>query len=699
MLSFANPKVAGMFFENSPKAYSMTTASEALEFLSSDADGHPSLRNTWGLHYALAMLIEGLLERVVIPYQTTESMASVSECKGNITKANTIIQNDLDNFLAFAQKREMLKDYVRSVPKEHLQSLFYSIFSLIVSYFYRSHLTASISESKTTIIFAPSIVDDEESEETGLEEWVSQDEDEGIELSWGAFIDHTAGVQWTDATQSDLLDSWSYGRRIVLSDNAATLENGLLPRGSTSKYKNAIIAPSFYNWMRKTEGIVNTSEGEYLYDYLPELIDGRLNHAAFQFMQFVLGSCCSTLAGVQVDYNIKHVTKQLVYTYEVDREGNVTLKDSTSSTTDSFLSEVSYARGVDLSFDKISEGAIGHAIWKVPHFEKNLEECTAISNDSFNITKEDNDEYQRLIANFNSAADAYQNNPTNSNNNAMIAAADALDAFEFPNSEITRNVELTIFTEATAVTNDSDIDSELQDPDGKLEGTLTSYVRFPVIEFLSAESQGKWPASCILESGYVKRLGGLSTFSAIDNVRCFTKGQTSYEPTREVDNTRKLYSYKEEVASPDSPSEVDDLIIGITEKVVEEIPSLVQAWDSCTELLPVFTPTGHAMSCHGEPRAPSIVLHYNLKKSGELYSGERTPYKITLASTGEEIWNIVDEPLQNDELSFQSDYSVTLSSQYITTPTCQEDLRIKMPERVILNAEWDWKSFPVADEE
>lgn len=695
MLSFVNPKVTGMFFENSPKAYSMTTASEALEFLSSDAVGNPSLRNTWGLHYALAMLIEGLLERVIIPYQTTESMASVSECKGNITKDNTIIQSDLDDFLAVAQKRELLKDYIRCVPKEHIHALFDAIMSLLVSYFFRNYLTAYLSDGKMTVIFAPSVATDNEKEETGLEEWIPLDADEGLNLSWGAFIDHAAGVEWTDATQSNLLDSWSFGRHISLSDNAATLENGLLPRGFSSKYKNAIIAPSFYNWMRKTEGIVDTSEGEYLYDYLPELIDGRLNHAAFQFMKFALGSCCSTLAGVQVDYKIKHVTKQLVYTYEVDREGNVTLKDSTSSTTDSFLSKVSYARGVDLLFDKITDGATGLAIWKVPHFEKNLEECTAISSDSFNITKEDNDEYQRLIANFNSAADEYQNNPTNSNNNAMVSAADALDAFDFPNSEITRNLKLTVFTEATAVINENDITSQSQESEDNMEGKLISYVTYPVSSDLGVESKGQWPASCILESGYVKELGGLSTFFAKDNVRCFTKGQNSYESTREVENHQKLYSYKTEVSTPISSSDVDDLIIGMTGKVLEEIPSLVQAWDSCKELLPVFTPTGHEMTSFGEPSPPDIVLHYNLKKSGELYSGERTPYKITLSDTGEEIWNIADEPLQNDELIVQSDYAVTSTSQYMTAPTCKEDLSISMPERVILNAKWDWKSLPV----
>lgn len=73
----------GRFFAARPKAYAIATATDVDRILQpGEYSVGPQLRNTWPLHAALAALVEGVIERMVLITQTTDTLPGVAAWNG-----------------------------------------------------------------------------------------------------------------------------------------------------------------------------------------------------------------------------------------------------------------------------------------------------------------------------------------------------------------------------------------------------------------------------------------------------------------------------------------------------------------------------------------------------------------------------------------------------------------------------------------
>ena len=126
-MTFPVPRVSGVFLSLPPRVSGAVTDGSATHYL---LDGRPRrLRNHLGFHAAVAEFVDALLERAVIPYQTTQSLPSLSvlptaDFPGCGHTPTLYAPVSFEPAIADSEKRAMLGHEKRLAPLEFWRAMF-----------------------------------------------------------------------------------------------------------------------------------------------------------------------------------------------------------------------------------------------------------------------------------------------------------------------------------------------------------------------------------------------------------------------------------------------------------------------------------------------------------------------------------------------------------------------------------------------
>jgi len=350
-MSFSAPLAAdrGKFFSAAlPQFTAATPASAQTVLLPRPQTGAFSIRNTAHVHAAIATVIEGVLERVVVPYQSgTGALSLAVDLKGNSGQqgAANLLQGYLQEALRTVAGRNRLAEIRRNLPADHWAALSVAAYGVLES----MNSVALTVGGDTVVVYPP----------CAPSPWIGS----GFRTT-----------TWRSAPQIDLggdvrscvcaLRGLNNAIVDALDSVAALVGASVVPWTPDVTYENAIA---------NADDVWSPMQLLAVWDYMPTT---RACLDILWFCQAVCGLVDANFADVPVVWTHPTTTTTVEHTFTIAPDGTVSTPTSGSPTVVSAnRADIHYERGAtftaspdswdmgEVTFFGIAECPIQQAIW------------------------------------------------------------------------------------------------------------------------------------------------------------------------------------------------------------------------------------------------------------------------------------------------------------------------------------------------
>ncbi len=624
----------GRFFPQPPKAYSLATPKQIYEVTASGGLSRSfRIRNTWAFHAALAMLAEGVMERYMLPQQTTATMDSLGDCSDMIARPEFAklsqifggighLSNyaELKRFTGFELLRRTLSAAVRLVMQQQPIDL--------------------ILPNGTQAKLYPAMITDHASRPTGVNRWLPTGEKSPVQylISYPAKI-MMSSLQTDIPEVKTILSAWPGGEVDIQSYSYIYL-NKVLSREDYMGEMRDLCGDAFYYFLMRNDASLPRP---FIKSEITDILinSGRINYAAIEVICWLIGWLGKSAAIVPLVPKIKHVKAVRTITYDISREGEIRIDGTEIKTEDVYLRQIEFNNTVD----SYLEGD-----WEIPGHPGGDVKYTGSASPTEDYIK------SHLVG----------------------------EAWRDDNM-IERQVVDMSELEWIVETNTSDgTDDEPSIPDNPVKLIVEIRTLKPVKEELLLNIPKGWPADVLVDNGYVsKRSVAVGMFVYYDQYfgNELMEGENGYDwyPTRDAEDAEAIVLYDENSSSEEQALE---------EKIRERVWSLIgnrfreDIWQE-----PRVAPRGKPAIIDGNHTSPveesldiikslaKIVVMCN--KDGETWfelNGQKIGTKDSLYITGDFVYE---------------GYPPS-RSQSATLPGMWEGAEIRFGESALLGVNWNW---------
>lgn len=391
-MTLPTPSTAGALVALSSAVKSAITGGTAGKYLINDAHAL-RLRNSTGFHAALGELVDGLLERIVLPFQTDYTMPSISSLptvnfgEFDDGKTQNLFGSGLAENLALSAKRSRICESKRFAPWEFWLALLTTAWRISRTSASPVECNVSSSSQRTIGVLPPSPPPGAFNYQDiqAFAQWVPVDMYRDALVYYSGYYkaslclcefdeDYRAAYKSRQSAVHTLLYS------LLSSASGVTCEGGLV--ASSGPY--FIYGFAQDNWA----SMVGRTAPKWLTDETERwnlvtkwkgssapLISHRPNLDVLAFYQMYLSLAWANWAAIPVTITHTHKTQWMSQTYTVDFDGGVTLTSETSGTETSTLPYAHWSRSVtSTSTGEWHNSGISHGNISIPVTDELLEE-------------------------------------------------------------------------------------------------------------------------------------------------------------------------------------------------------------------------------------------------------------------------------------------------------------------------------------